>query len=116
MRRSAGLLELLDRQIVDAQDLHPTVDQKSGGGFCNANVIIVKLWRSPQFRVVSLEEKANILTQIERRQVIRRDILPGCQFDDTSSTAHHLECQMIGARAVVEVVSRGIDVGACMRA
>src|SRR5262245_45640281 len=55
VRRRAGLLEFLDREIVDADDLDAMLDQVSRAGFAQTDIVGVEIGRPPETRVRRLE-------------------------------------------------------------
>src|SRR5205085_5722328 len=63
MRGSACLLELLDRQVVDADDLDPLAHQVSGTGLGEMRVVLVETFAVPQGGVRRLEQHAQIFAK-----------------------------------------------------
>src|ERR1700748_3722967 len=55
--RAARTLELLDRQVVHADDFDAMLDQMFRARFGDADIVGVELWRTPQPRVPRLDEQ-----------------------------------------------------------
>ena len=114
MGRGTRRLEFLDRKVVDPDDLDPAGDQMLGARSGDADVVRVELGRSPQARVRGLEQDAELLRQVEARQLLGANPVARADLDDTGTAEHHLERQGVGAGRVVEEVARRIDVRAGM--
>ena len=93
MRGSAGFLELFDRQIVDADDFDAVGDQVLRAGRGDANVILMKVGRSPQARVRRFEQDADVIRQIEGRELLGANSATRADFHNPRTSEQHLERQ-----------------------
>ena len=113
----ARRLELLDRQVVDADHLDAVLDQMPGARLGHADVVRVELRRAPQPRVVRLDQHPDVLREIDGR-ADRRRAMP--VRDVTSITrARPISISSGSASApapLVEKMPRGVDVRPGVRA
>jgi hypothetical protein len=108
--RSARLLEFFNRQVVHAQNLDAVLDDVFGARFGHADVIGMEVGGSPESGVDRLDEHADVFREIELSEVVGADALSGGHLDDARPADEHLERQSVGAKALIEKVTRRVDV------
>jgi len=110
MRRRAWGAEDLDREVIDAEQLHAAIDEVLRGGAGDADEVVVELRRAPQPRVVCLEQDAEVFLQIDAREVVAGDPFPRRHLDDAGAAAQQFERQGFGAGAIGQEMARRVDV------
>src|SRR3954470_4574380 len=116
MRRCAGLLELLDREVVDPDHLDALIDEELGAVFADVGVVGVKaVVRVPERGIRCAQQDSQILAQAGGGQVLFRDPAAVWQVDDPRAADQQVDRHLVDAGAPIVEMQRRVHVRAAVR-
>jgi hypothetical protein len=103
--------ELLDRQVVPADELDPDLDEVAGGLRAQVDEVLLEAGLPELSGVAGLEENPEVVAQVELFEVAALDGLSRRERDDARLAQQDLERKLVHGRTVGDEVKGGVHVG-----